>query len=112
MARAKAPEGAKKIFIDEVLFKKLDKLIVKYVAAKKLAKKNPSALKDAAQLGIDLAALMGNKWEDLKLLSGIKPDKVIPTTKPAPKGKAPVVVAKPAARRVPKDVVNPAATAN
>jgi hypothetical protein len=82
MARTPAPEGARKLFLDEKLFAKINKNVAFLAQAKKDLRKEKDAIKVSelkkkvfAAEDTILRTVTGN-WEEIKLTSGIKPPKV------------------------------------
>jgi len=85
MPRTAAPEGAKKLFIDDKVFTKIDKAVDEYLSEKKTSKKTGNFINLDASAS-NLANLIASRWASLKELSGIKPPVAKAPTK-ASKGK-------------------------
>lgn len=105
MARTAAPEGAKKLYMDEKTFKKIDKLTAEVKVLKKRAKKENTAeigdqLVDKANALLDTVL---SKWDGIKLMSGIKPEAEKAPAKKAP-AKAPAKPKAPKAKPVAGEV--------
>jgi hypothetical protein len=103
MPRMAPPEGAQKLYIDERTFKKLNKQVQLIRDLKKALKKGTVKPADLSVGIIGLSELVCQKWDGIKLASGVKEAPVVPKA-PAPKGpKAPGKAApKPVAPAVPR----------